>query len=168
MKFKARVKKPTNKKLADGKNGSLDVQIVFHKSYADELNNKLDMIQRAVDSECLKRCDPYVPYQTGMLQKSAVLHTVIGSGDIVYATPYARYLYYGIKYSPSYPITKGGELVGFYSPPKKYPTNEPLKYNKSFHKDAGAFWFERMKAEHLTDILEVAQRIANSEGDSNT
>ena len=142
-------------------NGELHVTLKFSKQFAQKMNNRLDFIQRVVDQEVIKQTTPYVPYQTGMLAKSAVLHTVIGSGRVVYATPYARYLYYGIKYAPSYPITKQGVLVGFYSPPQKFPTSIPLKYNKSFHPLAGAFWFERMKADKKDVILQAAQRAAN-------
>lgn len=37
----------------------------------------------------------FVPLQTGMLMHSATLATKVGSGEIIYNTPYARFLYYG-------------------------------------------------------------------------
>ena len=157
----ATVKQPNDVNLTPV-NGELNITLKFSKQFAQKMNNRLDFVQKVVDQEVIKQTTPYVPYQTGMLAKSAVLHTVIGSGRVVYATPYARYLYYGIKYAPNFPIIKGGELVGFYSPPMKFPTNIPLKYNKSFHPLAGAFWFERMKADKKDVILKAAQRAANS------
>ena len=156
----AQVKQPSNISYTTT-NGELHVTVKFSKQFSQKMNNRLDFVQKVVDQEVIKQTTPYVPYQTGMLAKSAVLHTVIGSGRVVYATPYARYLYYGIKYAPNFPIIKGGELVGFYSPPMKFPTNIPLKYNKSFHPLAGAFWFERMKADKKDVILQAAQRAAN-------
>ena len=51
-------------------------------------------VQQFVDSEVLRLCDPYVPKDTGMLIKSGILHTTIGSGEVVYDTPYARACYY--------------------------------------------------------------------------
>ena len=51
-------------------------------------------VQRYVDSEVLRRCDPLVPKDTGDLIKSGILHTRIGSGQVTYNTPYARRWYY--------------------------------------------------------------------------
>lgn len=58
-------------------------------------------VQQVVDSEFLKNVEPFVPldeaglYENpGTLDNSGILDTVIGSGEIVWDTPYARYLYY--------------------------------------------------------------------------
>lgn len=51
-------------------------------------------IQQFVDSEVLRRCEPYVPRDTGQLIQSGVRNTVVGSGQVVYNTPYARRWYY--------------------------------------------------------------------------
>ena len=51
-------------------------------------------IQKFIDSEVLRRCEPYVPRDTGELIRSGVRNTVIGSGQVVYNTPYARRWYY--------------------------------------------------------------------------
>lgn len=51
-------------------------------------------IQRYIDSEVLRRCEPYVPRDTGGLIRSGVRNTEIGSGQVVYNTPYARRWYY--------------------------------------------------------------------------
>lgn len=114
--------------------------------------------QKLVDAACLRYMEPYVPYQSGVLSKSATLHTVIGSGKIMQVTPYAHYLYYGEIYGPSIPIKSGGELIGFYSIPgvKKEPTGRPLTYDATKHPLAGKLWFERMKADHLDDIKREA------------
>ena len=47
-----------------------------------------------VDSEVLRRCSPYVPFDSGTLNHSGVTHTRLGSGEVIYATPYARRWYY--------------------------------------------------------------------------
>lgn len=88
--------------------------------------------QSFVDSEVLRLCGPYVPFQTGMLMRSGELGTVVGSGEVSYVAPYAHYLYYGTH-------------LHFY-------TNE--------HPRAGALWFERMKASHKSEILRGAAAIA--------
>lgn len=51
-------------------------------------------VQTFIDNEVLKRCSPYVPWDTGMLNRSGTMHTDIGSGKVVYNTPYARRWYY--------------------------------------------------------------------------
>ncbi len=51
-------------------------------------------VQQVLDSEILHHCEPYIPFDTGMLRDSGPLSTEIGSGIIVYDTPYARKQYY--------------------------------------------------------------------------
>ena len=51
-------------------------------------------VQQVIDSECLRLMDPYVPLDTGALRDSGILHTTIGSGEIIYRSPDARKQYY--------------------------------------------------------------------------
>lgn len=51
-------------------------------------------VQRFVDSEVLRRCDPMVPKDTGDLIGSGIRSTTIGSGEVKYGTVYARRWYY--------------------------------------------------------------------------
>ena len=51
-------------------------------------------VQQFIDSECLRLCDPLVPFDQGTLKESGVINTVVGSGEIKYRTPYARRWYY--------------------------------------------------------------------------
>lgn len=51
-------------------------------------------VQKVVDSEVLRLCAPYVPLQDATLIRSGIIHTKIGSGLVVYSTPYARRHYY--------------------------------------------------------------------------
>ena len=46
--------------------------------------------QRYVDSEVLRLCEPMIPKETGELIRSGIRETKIGSGQIIYHTPYAR------------------------------------------------------------------------------
>lgn len=87
--------------------------------------------QKFVDSEVLRLSEPYVPLLTGMLIKSGILGTVIGSGLVQWIAPYARYQYYLKRKTAS----KTG----------------PLR---------GPYWFERMKQVHKRDILTGARLIA--------
>lgn len=117
-------------------------------------------VQAAIDEDVIRYCDPKVPFATGTLKHSAETASVIGEGFIVYDTPYARYLYYGEVMGPNIPVFEGGELAGFWSPPgqKKHLTGRPLSY--SGEPERGAFWFERMKAEHKDDIVNHAAAVA--------
>ena len=117
-------------------------------------------VQAVVDEAVLRYCAPKVPFDTGYLIRQALQTSIIGQGLIVYGTPYARYLYYGEVYGPNIPIFEAGELAGFYSPPgqKKHPTGRALTDQGA--PERGAFWFERMKAEHREDIVREAAAAA--------
>lgn len=58
------------------------------------LQKKLQPVQKYVDSKILQKCDPYIPFKTGMLRDSGILGTKIGSGRIRWLAPYARKQYY--------------------------------------------------------------------------
>ena len=117
-------------------------------------------VQKFIDSEVIRLCDPKVPFATGVLKHSAITASVIGQGMVVYSTPYARYLYYGQVYGPNIPRYEAGELAGFWSPPgkKKHPTGRKLTYNGA--PERGALWFERMKAARGDDIIRGAAALA--------
>lgn len=117
-------------------------------------------VQKFIDSEVIRLCDPKVPFATGVLKHSAITASVIGQGMVVYATPYARYLYYGQVYGPNIPRYEAGKLAGFWSPPgkKKHPTGRKLTYQGA--PERGAFWFPRAMAEHKDDIVREAAEAA--------
>ncbi len=50
--------------------------------------------QEYVDSEVLRRCEPYVPIQTGNLRRSGYEGTKPGSGIVQYTAGYAKARYY--------------------------------------------------------------------------
>lgn len=87
-------------------------------------------VQRFIDSECLRLCEPKIPKDTGALIQSGIANTNIGSGEVRWSTPYARRLYYHPEYD-------------FQQAPER-----------------GAYWFERMKQQYKKDILKGAARIA--------
>lgn len=120
-------------------------------------------VQQVIDKSVIDYCIPYCPMETGTLAKSAYTATRMGSGEVVYPGPYAHYLYYGEVYGPNIPIfdDNSGEPTGFFSPPgqKKHPTGRELQYSKDLNPLAGSFWFERMKADHMKDIVEEARAV---------
>jgi hypothetical protein len=123
------------------------------------------IVQKTVDKSVIDWNLQYVPAQTLTLGRSAYSATDIGSGTVVYPGPYARYQYYGQVMGPNIPIFEdsSGEPTGFFSPPgqKKHLTGEALTYSKDVNPLAGAYWFERMKADHAQDIIKEAQDVAN-------
>ena len=123
---------------------------------------RFQQAQKFIDSECMRLMVPYTPMRNGVLMESVKLGTVIGSGELRYLSPYARYLYYGEVYGPNIPIFEGEQLVCFFSPPgqKKHPMGYEMEYSTAQHPKAGKLWFERMKAEHAEEIREGAARIA--------
>lgn len=114
------------------KNGRMTCALRWNPGFGADRSRRFDNVQQFVDSEVLRRCGPYVPMLSGMLLRSGELGTVIGSGEVRYVAPYARRLYYGTHF----------------------------RFNKTAHPDAGALWFERMKASHKGDILRGAARLA--------
>ena len=118
-------------------------------------------VQAAIDNAVLRYIDPYVPMETGVFKNKARQDS--SPGKIVYNDPRARYLYYGEVYGPNIPRFEGGEIVGFFSPKgqPKHPTGRELHYRGEPMR--GAFWFERMKADHGKDILKEAQDAANKQ-----
>ena len=133
----------------------------------EELKEKLGInpgghVQKVIDAAVIRECFPYVPFDEGVLAGSANTATEIGSGEVVYDTPYARYLYYGEVYGPNIPITENGIITGYWSPKEKFPTGEKLEYSTEKNPQAGSHWFERAMEDHKDDILKEAQNAANS------
>jgi hypothetical protein len=88
--------------------------------------------QQVLDSEVVRLCSPYVPVDSGTLQQSADFATDFGSGEVIYSTPYARRIYY----------THKGQAANSAKPQDTR---------------AGKLWFERMKADHLDDIIRTVR-----------
>ena len=119
-------------------------------------------VQKVIDQSVIDFCQPYVPASPDRtLEFSAQVATEIGSGQVVWNTPYAHYQYMGIVYGPNIPIIQNGILVGWFSPPgrPKYPTDRELTYDTAQNPMAGPRWFERMKADRLNDILDAAKAV---------
>lgn len=124
-------------------------------------------VQMAIDKAVIDYCLQYAPWDSGLMAKSAYGATQIGSGEVRYPGPYAHYQYYGEVYGPNIPVFEddSGVPTRFFSPPgqKKHPTGRPLHHKTDVNPLAGPFWFERMKADHLQDIIQEAKNAAASE-----
>lgn len=108
--------------------GQTSCRLVWNSGMGSDRTKMFNRKQMVVDSEVLRYCSPLVPLRTSMLEKSGTLGTVIGSGEVKYIAPYARFQYYQTAESRSY---------------------DPRR---------GAKWFERMKTAHKKDIQRAAEK----------
>lgn len=104
--------------------------IEFGSDFPERSSENFSQAQKYVDSEVVKHSDPYVPFRHGDLKKSGITGTVLGSGIVEYTAPYARQQYYNNA-------GRGKEGLNAIAGAKGL---------------RGKMWFERMKADHLTDI----------------
>ena len=112
-------------------------------------------VQKVIDQKVIDYCKPYTPASPDRtLESSAQMSTEIGSGRVIWNTPYAQYQYYGLVMTDE----AGRTWVG---PGEKKPviTDRPLIYDTAQNPMAGSYWFERMKADRLNDILDEARRV---------
>lgn len=124
-------------------------------------------VQKAVDQSILDVCEPYTPMDLssgadgGELVRSAIMHTVIGSGEIVWRTPYAHYVYEGKVYVD--PITHAAGFMtedGWRSRKNvsKIPTDRNLNYQGAPKR--GAHWITRAMQDGGIKKVEDAARKA--------
>ncbi len=99
---------------------------------ARRITQRYSAIQKFIDNTVVRHMNPYVPMRTGILAKSVILGSRMGSGELIYVAPYSRRVYY----------------------------NENMRFSKSRHKKATAKWFERMKAERKAQIEREVQDYA--------
>lgn len=111
------------------KSGAVKAELSWNPNFAPQKTQNFTKAQKFVDSEVLRYCSAMVPFQTGMLDKSGKLGTVIGSGNVQYIAPYAAKQYYDTA------------------------TSRPYDANR------GAKWFERMKVAYKKDILSGAKKL---------
>lgn len=112
------------------KSGKVTAKLTWANGFGAQQTQQFRAAQCFIDSEVLRLCGPYTPFQTGMLQASGTLGTVIGSGEVAWVAPYAAAQYYTTSASRSYDARRGNQ------------------------------WFERMKADHGQAIIRGAKRIA--------
>lgn len=134
------VKQPSDISFSDG---NIKVELKWSPSFAAEWNDRYHKAQVYLDNEILKLNAKYIPFQTGMLNRSGIMGTIPGTGHIVYASPYARHMYYG-------KVMRDNEGKAFYGKAPKHVTEEPIHYHGEPQR--GKLWFERMKADHKEQL----------------
>lgn len=104
----------------------------FDIGFAAKWNKRFEAVQKFVDSEVLRRVEPYVPLRTGTMIRTGILGTKVGSGAVKWIAPYSSNQYYrGRKPGAS----KSG----------------PLR---------GRFWFERWKEADGGGLIADAKKMA--------
>lgn len=67
----------------------------------ERVEDKTKRAQVAIDSMVLSDSNYFVPVKTSMLEKSSITNSVLGSGVLVWRTPYARRQYNGVNFDHS-------------------------------------------------------------------
>lgn len=109
------------------KNGTVKAQLQWNPGFSAKWNGRASSAQKYVDSEVLRLSSRYISLRTSMLQKSGILGTEIGSGEVAWIAPYAKKQYYETADTRSYDAQRGGH------------------------------WFIRMKADHGKEIIAGAK-----------
>lgn len=112
------------------KGGEVKAVLKWDENTGRKYTDNFTLAQKFVDNEVLRFCSSRVPFRTGMLQKSGILGTVVGSGLVAYIAPYSAPQYYKTATTRTYDANRGG------------------------------LWFERGKAAEGRRILLGAQRLA--------
>lgn len=124
-----------------------DAQLKFNMTttkFLRERNLELGgKVQQYIDSACLRLMEPYIPFRTGALTRSGQTLTQIGSGIIRYA-----------------PIPPGSRRNWSYAARLYY--HPEFNFNRAFHAQAGAYWFDRMVQAKKDEILKGACEIAGA------
>lgn len=147
-----KIKQPKN---AEIKAQKAKISLVWKQTFGKGQTDRFTTVQKFVDSECIRLMVPYTPMRNGILMKTAVLGTKIGSGHIYYNSPYARYQYYGklmVSSVTGSAYARNGE--------SKVLTDTDLKYSPARHPQAQRMWFEAMKTDKKEQILRGAAAIA--------
>lgn len=71
------------------------VSFTFESASVDEIIKKRGLeaqgfVQQYIDSEVMRHMEPYMPKLTGTMINQMIIPTVIGGGEVVVETPYAR------------------------------------------------------------------------------
>lgn len=102
--------------------------------------------------QALADCNEYVPDDQDALVNSSNIHSDILHGKLVWATPYARYLYHGVLMVDP----KTGSAWAREGQTKvKVSPEVQLKFDKRKNPKAGSHWCERAQADHGTEWQEI-------------
>ena len=125
--------------------------------------NKGGKVQQYIDQFVLYHSDNYTPGKH--INDSGRIGTQIGSGEVIWDSPDANYLYEGKLMVD--PITLKGAFFspsyGFWSRPNTAKIMSPSGKNLVFHGggNRGDHWFDRMIENEMDDLLEGIEKIVS-------
>ena len=83
---------------------SFDIKTTINENgIKSNIEEQARKTQAGLDSLILSDSNYFCPIKTGTLQKSAIINSRIGSGELVWRTPYARRQYYDYHKPPYQP-----------------------------------------------------------------
>lgn len=83
---------------------TFNVKITLKESgIKSDIESKTQQQQKYFDALVLQDSNFFCPIKTGTLQKSAIINSRLGSGELVWKTPYARRQYYEYSKPPYQP-----------------------------------------------------------------
>lgn len=125
--------------------------------------NERGRAQCYIDKFILEESEPYVPGKH--IYDAGVMATEIGSGQVIWDSPDAQYLYEGKLMVD--PITLKGAFFspdyGFWSRPNTEKILDPNDRDLEYHGGGkrGAKWFDRMIEDKMDNLVEGVQNIVN-------
>ncbi|MBC1459071.1 minor capsid protein [Listeria newyorkensis] len=102
------------------------------KNIEKDVLKRIEKAQFALDNQVLKDSNYFAPWDTQATIDSSFIHSKIGEGMLIWATPYARRIYFNTQYN----------------------------FSKDKNPNAGGLWFEVAKSKFLSDWVKVANAAA--------
>lgn len=124
----------------------------------DRIDRNIREAQKVLNLAVRSDTEPFVPFLNGQLRRSANFPEGVYGGELEYNTPYSHYLYEGRVYGPNIPIRDSdGNITGWFSPPKKYPTGKQIRYHEP---GTGDHWFDKSKEKNLQKWVKLVKETA--------
>ena len=119
--------------------------------------DKTGDVQAQLTNTVNRRITRYMPAGPNAVL-STKLKRIKSPTEIQVAGPYAHYQYKGEVWGPNIAKKVKGVIVGYRSPPKKYPTGRRLNHSRAYNKRAGPYWEKRMMAAEGKAVVAELQR----------
>lgn len=85
---------------------TINVQTILNEAgIKADIDASAKKVQAPLDALILQDSNYFCPIKTGTLQKSAIINSRLGTGELVWRTPYARRQYYEYSKPPYQPNT---------------------------------------------------------------
>ncbi len=124
------------------------------KKIAAKLKAGCTEAEHVVAAQAMKDTSPFVPFDNGILDKSARVE----GNTIIYPGPYARYLYHGKLMIDSDTGSSWAPKGG-----TKALTDRDIVFSKEHHGNAQSHWFEASKVQNLEKWQETAAEAIKNE-----